>query len=162
MKKLIVSVTILAVSTLVAAQETTGKLHCDKPANQQMVQVPGQEHHIFMVQEIKCSYTEGGQIGDQKFKDYAAAEFVEAMGNHTQNTSYGVVTAESGDKAYVRVRGRSTTADGKLISGEGTYVFVGGTGKMKSIRGKGTFKMTGNDDGTADVTVSGTTELPTK
>ena len=43
---------------------------------------------------------------------------------------------------------------------EGTWTFTGGTGKMKGIKGHGTYKVTPAADGSASVTVEGEYTMP--
>jgi hypothetical protein len=50
--------------------------------------------------------------------------------------------------------------DGKPVSGEGTWTLVSGTGKLKGIKGKGTFKGTANADGSMTYQIEGDYLLP--
>jgi hypothetical protein len=50
--------------------------------------------------------------------------------------------------------------DGKPVSGEGTWSFTSGTGKLKGIKGKGTYKGTANADGSMTYQVDGEYSLP--
>jgi hypothetical protein len=47
-----------------------------------------------------------------------------------------------------------------LESAEGKWSFGGGTGKLKGLKGKGTYKGKGAPDGTLTVEVEGEYELP--
>ena len=49
---------------------------------------------------------------------------------------------------------------GTIKSADGTWSFTGGTGKLKGIKGKGTYKGTGAPDGTVTYEVEGEYELP--
>ena len=49
----------------------------------------------------------------------------------------------------------------KLESGEGTWTFAGGTGKLKGIKGKGTYKCKPSGDN-VDCDVEGEYRLPAK
>jgi hypothetical protein len=50
---------------------------------------------------------------------------------------------------------------GEVIeSAEGTWSFAGGTGKLKGIKGKGTYKGKGAPDGSATYEVEGEYEMP--
>jgi len=46
------------------------------------------------------------------------------------------------------------------LSTVGTWSFTGGTGKLKGLKGKGTYKGTGNADGSMTYEVEGDYELP--
>jgi hypothetical protein len=61
-----------------------------------------------------------------------------------------IVVMDNGDKAFVRVQGNATSKDGKPESDEGTWSYTGGTGKLKGITGKGTYKGMVGADGFED------------
>jgi len=67
----------------------------------------------------------------------------------------------SGDKSYVRYQGYFSlkTATPETITG--TYTYAGGTGKMKGLKGKGTYKAAGppNADGAITFDIEGEYEL---
>jgi hypothetical protein len=60
-----------------------------------------------------------------------------------------------GDKGYVRFEGKSAVKDKMPTEGNGTWSWVGGTGKLKGIKGKGTFSGKWNPDGTGAFDVEG-------
>jgi hypothetical protein len=66
----------------------------------------------------------------------------------------------NGDKMYVRFQGNDTTKDGKPATTEGTWSYTGGTGKLKGIKGKGTYKGKADAAGNMVVEVKGDYQLP--
>jgi hypothetical protein len=66
----------------------------------------------------------------------------------------------NGDKYSVRYQGTSTAKDGAPPTISGTWNFTGGTGKLKGLTGKGTYKGKGNPDGGATFEVRGDQKLP--
>ena len=66
----------------------------------------------------------------------------------------------NGDKYSVRYQGTSTAKDGGPPTISGTWNFTGGTGKLKGLTGKGTYKGKGNPDGGATFEVRGDHKLP--
>src|SRR5262249_19526260 len=54
----------------------------------------------------------------------------------------------NGDKFTVRTEGTDTVKDGRPQSSTGTWSFASGTGKIKGIQGKGTYKGKPDADGT--------------
>jgi hypothetical protein len=64
-----------------------------------------------------------------------------------------------GDKFRVRTQGSATTKEGVIESAEGTWSFIGGTGKLKGIKGKGTYKGKGGPEGIT-YEIEGEYELP--
>ena len=53
----------------------------------------------------------------------------------------------NGDKMYGRFHGSATLKDGAPDTAEGAWEFAGGTGKLKGIKGKGTYKGTAGPEG---------------
>jgi len=66
----------------------------------------------------------------------------------------------NGYKMYVRIQGSSRLKDSVVDSAEGAWSFTGGTGKLKGVEGKGTYKGKGAPDGSATYEVEGEYELP--
>ena len=71
-----------------------------------------------------------------------------------------MVTMENGDKAFVRItNGAGTMPKDGRMTGEGSWVYTGGTGKLKGLTGKGTYKSSGTTDNVEDQ-VEGEYSLP--
>jgi hypothetical protein len=66
----------------------------------------------------------------------------------------------NGDSMYVRTQSSATMKDGAVESAEGTWSFSGGTGRLKGVKGKGSFKGKGATDGSVTYDVEGEYELP--
>jgi hypothetical protein len=66
----------------------------------------------------------------------------------------------NGDKMYVRIQGASTLKESVVESAEGAWSLTVGTGKLKGVKGKGTYKGKGAPDGSATYEVEGEYELP--
>lgn len=73
----------------------------------------------------------------------------------SQDRSYDVTTMANGDKLYVSSSGTSKMKGEALDSGSGKWTFTGGTGKIRGIKGSGTYKLTGNPDGSVTVEIEG-------
>jgi len=69
-------------------------------------------------------------------------------------------TMANGDKYFVRYEGTATAKEGAPPTISGTWSFTGGTGKLKGLTGKGTYKGKGNPDGSATLEVQGDHKLP--
>ena len=85
-----------------------------------------------------------------KGKSYTGTLISDAMGEKSQDRGYVVITMDC-DKGFVRVTQGTgmATKDGK-ITGEGSWVYTGGTGKLKGLTGKGTYKTSGTMDSSED------------
>ncbi len=151
----------LMLAAVASAQtQIAGTIQCSKPDQQNAIEVGDKPGHAFVISQIKCSWTKPVEISGIQSKDDAYTDFNEVSGNRSQLQSFGVLTMANGDKAYVRPRGSATLKDGVLVSGEGKWTFVGGTGKLKGLKGKGTFKQKGQPDGSVTIEVEGEYELP--
>jgi hypothetical protein len=118
----------------------TGK--CDQPETQQSVDVGDRTGHALVLVKQPCTWTTPMEIEGLKTKSYVVSVLSDSSGAKAQDNGYVVMTMDNGDKAFVRFRG--TSVPGK--AGEGTWSFTGGTGKLKGLTGKGTFKGNGDTD----------------
>ena len=143
----------------VAQTKVTGTHVCSKPDPQHMVPAGDRADHNFGVEQLQCNSTKPMEIGADKAKDGVATDVAEVNGNKSRFHGLYVMTMESGDKAFLPYQGNGTTKDGKPVESKGTFSFASGTGKLKGIKGKGTFKCAPSGDGwTCDT--EGEYELP--
>jgi hypothetical protein len=99
--------------------------------------------------EIEGAKTQGGTF----------TVFSEHSGNTMRDHGYVTETMDSGDKYTVRIDSTEMWGGGKPVSERGTWSFTNGTGKIKGIKGKGTFA--GKSDGDNMVlTIEGEYQLP--
>jgi hypothetical protein len=82
-----------------------------------------------------------GMVQVEEKKELTLGRSMRAHGVH-------VTTMESGDKLFVAYQGTGTTKDGVLQNGKGTWSYTGGSGKLKGIKGKGTYTCAVSGDGT--------------
>ena len=160
-KTLLSFLVVFALAAVASAQtKVSGTLQCGKPDQQQAIEVGDRPNHSFVISQMKCTYPKPVEIAGVQSKEGVYTLFSEVSGNRSHGQSYGVVTMTNGDKCYVRPQGSATLKDGVLESAEGTSSFVGGTGKLKGLKGKGTYKGKGAPDGTSTFEVEGEYELP--
>ena len=100
------------------------------------------------------------EIAGTQTKDDDGTNFDEVSGDKSTGHGYVVGTMANGDKMYVRTQGSATMKDGNLQAGQGTWSFTGGSGKLKGVKGKGTYKGKGAADGSATYEVEGEYQLP--
>jgi hypothetical protein len=108
----------------------------------------------------KCTWT-GAEIGGVQLKDEDDTIVSDIVGSRTRDRGYGVATLESGDKAFVHFQGANTIKDKVPVTGQGTWSFTGGTGKLRGLKGKGTYKGKWNPDGTSTFEIEGEYQLAT-
>ncbi|MFI4869453.1 MAG: hypothetical protein ACHQDD_08895 [Steroidobacterales bacterium] len=129
----------LCANTAVAQTKVTGTQLCAKPDPQLIVPVGDRPGHALGVLHFKCEWTTPMQIGADTSKDGEDVETVDISGNHARANGRHVSTMQSGDKGFVSYWGAETLKDGALVASKGTWAYTGGTGKLKGIKGKGTF-----------------------
>ncbi len=157
-----VAAVLLFVTTAVAQTKFSGTVQCAKPDQQLALEVGDRPKHSFVItQATKCTWTKPFEMAGSQSKVDAVTAFGEVSGNKTRDHGYVVTTLASGDKLYFRYQGSSTQKDGKFVSSAGTASIIGGTGKLKGIKGKDAFKAQASDEGWT-VEVEGEYELPTK
>jgi hypothetical protein len=112
------------------------------------------------VGRAQCVWT-GFEVAGQPSKSGISTDLEEITGDSVASVrGYFVSTMLAGDTTTVRYQGSSKMKDGKFVSGEGTWTYTSGTGKLKGIKGKGTYKGTPNSDGTVSYKVDGEYRLP--
>jgi hypothetical protein len=148
----------------VAAAQTklSGTAQCPaKPSESHTIEVGDHPDHAYTIVRGGCTWTKLFEIAGLKSKDDAAAEFSEIDGNRARDHTSRVDTMDNGDKYYVRTQGTHTMKDQKYEGGEGTWSFAGGTGKLKGLKGKGTYKCKPEDDN-VNCDIEGEYTLPAK
>lgn len=156
------SLMVLALATVGTAQtKISGSSHCGKPEQMHQIEIGDRSGHLFAVVQVKCTWTKPLEVGGTQFKEDLVSAMDEISGNKSRGRGYVVNTTASGDKTFVRTRGSATLKDGMTETTEGEWSFIGGTGKLKGIKGKGTYKGKGGPDG-EDYEVEGEYTLPEK
>jgi hypothetical protein len=153
-------VILLGATTAVAQTNISGTVQCGKPDEQHALEVGDRPHHSLMIAKGKCTWTKPMEIAGSQTKEDIGAGFDDITGNKSREHGYVVNTWANGDKSYVRTQGSATLKGEMIESAEGTWSFAGGTGKLKGIKGKGTYKGKGASDGSVTYVVEGQYELP--
>ncbi len=157
----ILSVLMLLVASIAGAQtKISGAVQCAKADIQQKADVGDRPNHSFMLSQAKCTWTKPLEIGDTKNTTGLDTAFDEVRGNTSHTHGQYVDNMANGDKAFVSYQGTATFKDGVPQTLKGTWTYTGGTGKLKGLKGKGTYKGTFAADGTVSYEVEGEYELP--
>lgn len=127
------------VTTAGAQTKVSGTEQCSKPDPQHMIPVGDRPDHSLGVEQSKCTWTKPLEIGGDKSKDGVSTGTSDISGNTVRARGFHVATMESGDKFFVWYQGSGTVKDGALVAQKGNWGFTGGSGKLKGIKGKGTF-----------------------
>lgn len=142
-----------------AQTKVTGKVHCAKGDPDYSIEVGDKPGHVLTARKSACTWT------DQQIAGIAAKSGVdvatgEVNGATVRDSGYHTATMDNGDKYTVRFSGNATMGKDNSGALDGKWSFVSGTGKLKGIKGGGTYKGTANADGSGDVTVDGDYTLP--
>jgi hypothetical protein len=149
----------LAVALSASAQtKLTGTVHCVKGDPDYSIEVGDAPGHVLTARKSACTWT-GGEIAGMKVTAAQDVATGEVNGNMAHDSGYHVATMDSGDKYTVHFAGAATMAQDMTGTITGKWNFVSGTGKLKGIKGGGTYKGKANADGSADVDVTGTYTL---
>jgi hypothetical protein len=113
-----------------------------------------------MLQKLQCTWTVPLEIAGAKVKTSVDISTGDMQGMKIKNEGYNVGTMDTGGKFTVSYSGVTTTAKDNSAGFAGKWMFTGGTGKLKGIKGGGTYKGTGKADGSGTVLVEGDYTLP--
>ncbi len=160
-KSILAFLAALSLATVAGAQnKISGTLQCAKPDEEHPLDVGDRPHHSFTISKGKCTWTKPLEIAGTQSKEDVVTGFGEMSANTSRGHAYVVSNMANGDKAYVRVQGSATLKDGVPQTAQGSWSYAGGTGKLKGLKGKGTYKGKAGADGSMTYEVEGEYELP--
>ena len=158
---LVLVMAICLVSTATAQTKASGTLQCAKADPVHTVEIADRPNHSFVLSKLTCTWSKPMDIGGSQSKEGVSTESDEMNGNKaTSNGGVHWGTTANGDKYFVKYQGSTTYKDGAVVTLGGTWKYTGGTGALKGLQGKGTYKGTGNADGTSTAEVEGDWSLP--
>ncbi len=135
------------VTTAGAQTKISGAIQCGKPDPQHLVPVGDRPDHSLAVEQFKCAWTKPVEIEGAKSKDGVSTATDDISGNTFRARGFHVATMDSGDKFYVWYQGAGTSKDGAMVDQKGKWGFTGGSGKLKGIKGTGTYSCAPSGDG---------------
>lgn len=140
----------MLVPTLAFSQGTkiSGTVVCNPPSPQHVLPVEGRPGHAYGVSQVKCTWTKPWQIQGVASKEGVGTGVDDVSENRSQASGTYADTMANGDLVYYKYQFNATLKDGKPEKIEGhRWEIVGGTGKMKTLKGKGTCNATVQADG---------------
>jgi hypothetical protein len=157
--------TLLIVFALVAVASAqtkmSGTAQCGKPDQEHSIQVGDRPNHSFAISQSKCIWTKPIEVAGIQGKEGVSTGFAEISGNTSRGRIFHTGTMANGDKVYYREEITVTLKDGVPQSGDARWTAVGGTGKLKGIKAKGTCKLaSAAADGSGTWDCEGEYELP--
>jgi hypothetical protein len=132
---------------------------CTKPSVAHSIEIGDQPNHAYSIDQIKCTSTKG-EIAGVREKEGTGTEFAEVTGNSSSGHGVFVETMANGDKIHFTYEVTATIKNGQMQSGSDKWQATSGTGKFKGIKASGTCTGTGNADGSATWSCTGTYSLP--
>jgi hypothetical protein len=146
-------------ATAAAQTKVSGTIQC-KADPVTPVAIGDKPNHAYAIVKQSCTWTKPLEIAGGETKTGEDTITSEMTGNSSRDQGYHFDTMANGDQFTVRFQGTGKSKDGKPVSTTGTWSFVDGTGKVKGIKGKGTYKGASNADGTSTTQVEGEYSLP--
>jgi hypothetical protein len=153
---------VLLVTSVAGAQgkKISGVSHCGKPNKRESISVADRPDHVFGITRAKCTWTKPLTVAGLTTAEDEVTGFSEVMGGRATERIYVVGNMSNDDKMFARGGGTATIKDGAPQSSAGEWSYTGGTGKLTGIKGKGTYKCTWGNDGTATCDVQGHYTIP--
>ena len=116
-----------------------GKVRCDKPDPAYAIEVPDRPGHALQLAKRKCTWTEPMVILGAKTKDGEAVTFAEKMEGGLHTHSFETDTLDNGEKVTMQRMGQVLGEKGPATV-KGRWSLMRGTGKLKGIKGGGTYE----------------------
>lgn len=143
-----------------AQTKLSGTLTCTKADPSYKVEVGDRPGHAYVLEKNACTWTQPADLGGDKTKDGHSISVSEMTATHGMVHGTHVTNMASGDMTFVAFHDAFPIKHGKPGDSTGHWTYTGGTGKLKGLKGTGTYKATPNADGTITVAVEGEYELP--
>lgn len=141
-----VVLTLLIPGVLNAQTKISGTVVCGKPDPEHRLGAADSADHAFAISQGRCSWTKPMEIAGATTKEDSFTNFMESRPDGSTEMGFGVGTLTSGDKFHVRTQGKAVTKAG-TVETSGTWKFEGGTGKVKAIKGGGTYRCSSKPEG---------------
>ncbi len=130
-----------------AWKRMSGTTVCDPPSQEHAIPVEGRPHHSYVVNQVKCTWTKPWVVRGLASTEGVGTGVVEDHGSVSISSGTFVDTMVNGDRGYYDYSFKTKTKDGKpTISGH-KWKLIGGTGKLKGAKGKGSCEATLQEDG---------------
>jgi hypothetical protein len=151
---------VLASVALTAQTKISGTLSCGKPDPVHSIEVGDAGKGVMNLVKVSCTWSKSFDMAGVATKDGYSVAASEVHAGKTKEHGIHVGTMANGDKYDVHFQGTGTVKPDQSGNVSGTWSFDGGTGKLKGLTGKGTYKTTTKADGTGTAEVEGEYKLP--
>ena len=129
-----IALACFAAAATEAQTKVSATAECGQPDTHHVIPVGDLPDHSLGLLQVKCTYTKPMEIEGAKSVSTVITMTNEVSGDSIRAHGFQVVTMDSGDKVFVSHEGAGTP-EGQ----DGTWSISGGTGKLKGVKGKGTY-----------------------
>jgi hypothetical protein len=151
---------VLVSVALTAQTKVSGTLSCTKPDPMHSIEVGDTANSVMNLVKVPCTWSKTFDMAGVAVKDGYSVAASEVRAGKTKEHGIHVGTMANGDKYSVHFQATGTVKPDHTGNAAGTWTFDGGTGKLKGLTGKGTYKTTANADGTSTSEIEGEYKLP--
>jgi hypothetical protein len=157
MRKLGITLLLACAAALPAMAQTkiSGTETCAKPDPNYSAEVGDQAGHVLMLRKASCKWDTPMVIEGSQATSSVDVSTSDVRGAKSMDNGYATVTLDSGDKFTARYWGTAVASKDGSLAYTGKWSFVSSTGKLKGIKGGGTYKGSGKPDGTARAHIEG-------
>jgi len=115
--------------------ETSKSRSVYRLAKVEMMEVGDVPGHVIGVLELRGLSFENDEVGT--YSGWVTVDYTNGSGKHE---GYGITTFEDGSTHVSKVQGTTKASeDGKISEFEGTFTFIGGSGRFEGIKGEGSY-----------------------
>jgi hypothetical protein len=151
---------VMASAALSAQTKISGVLTCGKADPVHSIEVGDANNSVMNLVKVSCTWSKPFEMAGVAVKDGYSVAASEVHAGNTKEHGIHVGTMANGDKYYVHFQATGTVKPDHSGTASGTWSFEGGTGKLKGLTGKGTYKTTAAADGTGSSDVEGEFKTP--
>jgi len=157
---LALGLTLLGAQTLGAQTKLSGAGTCAKPDVAHTIAIGDRPNHSFTISQTRCRWTKPFAIAGLRSKGGTAVQSDELSDSTSQFHGYFLDIMSEGNQAHYRYVGTTALKDGAPQNATWNWLFVGGTGKLKGLRGSGGCRGTWIASGVSAWECTGSYQLP--
>ena len=157
---LVVLFTVALALPAAAQTKISGTVNCAKPDASYNIPVPDKPGHVFVIEKAACTWSKPIEMAGVLTKDGTSTSFSEVTGDAVESHGYHAGTMANGDTFTSKFHGSAKSKDGVIQSARGAWSFTAGAGKLKGLKGKGTFNGKSNADGSITYQIDGEYQVP--
>jgi len=142
-----------------AGHTFTANSSCGVATVRQTVVINDDRGHSISLGQRPCTWQPPVKIGELAGTEYVSYGVDDVQNGHSVDQGYAVGTMKNGDRYFLHYKGTATMNGDSPEHLEGTWVFTGGTGSLKHLKGHGTYTAQPSSDGGMSFDVRGEYEL---